>query len=84
MCPQEFSIKQGGTEPQPESGYPQIHAGYFTEFTDTEKNRLKNHWSRVVKTGDYKDGLDFSFGSNYKNSEVSTLRNYLMKYLTKT
>ena len=29
------------TEPQPESGYPHIHAGYFTEFTETEQHRLK-------------------------------------------
>lgn len=71
-------------EPQPESGYPHIHAGYFTEFTDAEKDRMKNHWSKVVKVGDYKLGLDFSFGPNYKNGEVSSLRNYLMKYLAKT
>jgi hypothetical protein len=30
------------------------------------------------------DGLDFSFGPNYKNGEVASLRNYLMKYLAKT
>jgi hypothetical protein len=41
------------TEPQPESGYPHIHAGYFTEFTEEEKHHLKNHWSQVVKAGDY-------------------------------
>ena len=72
------------TEPQPESGYPHIHAGSFTEFTNAEKDRLKNHWSRIVKAGDYKHGLDFSFGPNYKNGEVASLRNYLMKYLAKT
>jgi hypothetical protein len=27
-------------EPQKESGYPHIHAGYFTQFTDEEKDRL--------------------------------------------
>jgi hypothetical protein len=72
------------TEPQPESGYPHIHAGYFTEFTEDEKHRLKNHWSRVVKAGDYKHGLDFSFEQNFKNGEVASLRNYLLKYLAKT
>ncbi|MCX6699094.1 MAG: hypothetical protein NTV68_04070, partial [Methanomicrobiales archaeon] len=71
-------------EPQSESGYPHIHAGFFTEFTDGEKDRLKNHWSHVVEAGDYKHGLDFSVGSNYKNGEISSLRNYLMKYLSKT
>jgi hypothetical protein len=49
-------------------------------FTD----RLKNHWSRVVKAGDYRHGLDFSFRIDYKTGEVSSLRNYLMKYLAKT
>jgi hypothetical protein len=72
------------TEPQPESGYPHIHAGYFTEFTDEEKHRLKNHWSRVVNAGDYKHGLDFSFEQNFQNGEVESLRNYLLKYLAKT
>jgi hypothetical protein len=71
-------------EPQPESGYPHLHVGYFTEFTNAEKDRLKNHWSTIVKAGDYKHGLDFSFGPNFKNGGVSSLRNYLMKYLAKT
>ncbi len=71
-------------EPQIESGHPHIHAGYFTEFTDSEKERLKNHWSTVVKAGDFKHGLDFSFGSSYNAGDVSSLRNYLMKYMVKT
>jgi hypothetical protein len=74
----------GSPESQPESGYPNIHAGFFTEFTDAEKDRLKNHWSRIVKAGDFKHGLDISFGPNYKDGEVSSLWNYLMKYLAKT
>lgn len=71
-------------EPQSESGYPHIHAGYFTEFTDAEKDRLKNHWSQVVKAGDYIHGLDFSFEQPHKSGDVKSLKNYLMKYLTKT
>ncbi len=71
-------------EPQPESGYPHIHAGYFTEFTETEKDRLKNHWSKIVKAGDYKHGLDFSFEQMHKTGEVKSLRNYLLKYLAKS
>lgn len=70
-------------EPQIESGYPHIHAGFFTEFTEEEKERLKNHWAKVVKAGDYKHGLDFSFGPNYKTGDMSSLRNYLMKYMGK-
>jgi len=70
-------------EPQIESGYPHIHAGYFIEFADTEENRLKNHWSAVVKAGDFKHSLDFSLGSSYKTGDVSSLRNYHMKYMAK-
>lgn len=71
-------------EPQIESGYPHIHAGYFTEFTDYEKDRLKNHWSKVVEGGDYRHGLDFSFKSEYQPGDISSFRNYLMKYMGKT
>ena len=81
------TVKNGDfwiVEPQPESGYPHIHAGYFTEFTDAEKDRLKEHWSQVVKAGDYNHGLDFSFAQDYKNGEAASRRNYLMKYLAKT
>lgn len=71
-------------EPQIQSGYPHLHAGFFTEFTDQEKARLKNHWSEVVKAGDYKHGLDFSFKQSYQPGDVSSIRNYLMKYMAKT
>jgi hypothetical protein len=71
-------------EPQPESGYPHLHAGYFTEFNDFEQTRLRNHWANVVKAGDYKHGLDFSFDQHYKENSIASLRNYLMKYLAKT
>jgi hypothetical protein len=71
-------------EPQAESGYPHIHAGFFTEFTEAEKDRLKAHWSQVVKAGDYDHGLDFSFDQSYQNGDISSMRNYLMKYMGKT
>ena len=70
-------------EPQPERGYPHIHAGFFTEFTDAEIDRLKNHWSKVVKAGDKKHGLDISLKTRHKSGEMASLRNYLMKYLGK-
>ena len=40
--------------------------------------------SRVIMAGDYKHGLDFQFDRDFKNGDVKSLRNYLMKYLTKT
>jgi hypothetical protein len=71
-------------EPQPETGYPHIHAGYFTTFDEYERDRLKNHWSRVLGVGDYKHGLDFAVDKEYRAGDISSLRNYLMKYLSKT
>lgn len=54
-------------EPLPESGYPYLHAGYFREFSDTEKDRLRNHWSGVAQAGDTRHELDFSFKKSLKN-----------------
>jgi hypothetical protein len=71
-------------EPQPKSGYPHIHAGYFTEFTKTEQIRLRNHWANIVNVGDYNHGLNFSFDQKYKDGGIVSLRNYLMKYMAKT
>jgi len=71
-------------EPHPKSGYPHIHAGFFTEFTDTEIERLKNHWSKVIKAGDKKHGLDISLKIRHARGEILSLRDYLMKYLAKT
>ena len=71
-------------EPHPLSGYPHIHAGYFAEFNDDEQDRLKNHWSRVLGVGDYEHGLDFSINQEYNAGDVTSLRNYFMKYLSKT
>ena len=64
-------------EPQKKSGYPHIHAGYFTEFTDEKKDRLKGHWSHIVKAGDYRNGFNFSIEQSHKTGDISSLRNYL-------
>jgi hypothetical protein len=71
-------------EPQIESGYPHIHAIFFTEFTEEEQHRLKSHWSKRVKAGNYEHGLDFSFNPTQQTNEISSIRNYLMKYMGKT
>jgi hypothetical protein len=44
-----------------------------------EQDRLNNHWSQVVKAGDYKHGLDFSFEQTQKAGDVKSLKNYLMR-----
>ena len=71
-------------EPQPESGYPHIHAGFFTKFEDFEQERLQNHWANVVKAGDFKHGLEFSFDKTHEAGDIASVRNYLMKYMAKT
>ena len=71
-------------EPQPESGYPHIHAGFFTRFDDYEQERLQNHWSNGIQAGDFKHGLEFSFDRTHEEGDISSMRNYLMKYMAKT
>jgi hypothetical protein len=71
-------------EPQPDSGYPHIHAGYFAEFDEYEQDRLKNHWSRVLAVGNYENGLHFDVNQEYNAGDITSLRNYLMKYMRKT
>jgi hypothetical protein len=37
-----------------------------------------------VEAGVYRHGLDFVFEQTHKTGDISSLRNYLMKYLAKT
>jgi hypothetical protein len=71
-------------EPQMKSGYPHIHAGYFGELVDDDRDRLKRHWSENCLAGDYLHGLDFSTGKCHGIGDIASLRNYLMKYMGKT
>lgn len=71
-------------EPHPKSGYPHAHVMYLSKITEEEQARLKNHWSNVVGAGDYDHGLAFSVDSVFEEGEITSIRNYLMKYMAKT
>jgi len=71
-------------EPHPKSGYPHAHVMYLSKITEEEQDRLKNHWSNVVGAGDYDHGLAFSVDSVFEEGEITSIRNYLMKYMAKT
>ena len=55
-----------------ESGCPYLHAEYLTEFSDAEKDRLRNHWSSVAQAGD-RHGRDFSFKQTHKTGDDTSL-----------
>lgn len=59
-------------------GAPCCTIGYVGDLSTAQM------WSRVVKVGYYQHGFNFSFEQNFKNGEVASLRNYLLKYLAKT
>lgn len=71
-------------EPHPKSGYPHAHVMYLSRIIEEEQERLKNHWSNVVGAGNYENGLAFSVDSVFEEGEITSIRNYLMKYMAKT
>ena len=71
-------------EPHPKSGYPHIHVPVFCDFTEDEQARLKEHWSTTLSLGDYEAGLDFEQGTTFKRGEMTSIKNYMLKYMRKT
>lgn len=67
-----------------ESGYPHVHVMFLTRLTDAEQEKLRLHWSEVLGVGDYEHGLNFSVDSVFQEGEITSIRNYLMKYMAKT
>ncbi|MCK4817966.1 hypothetical protein KA005_19505 [bacterium] len=64
------------------TGYPHIHVILFTEFTDSEKQRITDLWSEKYKAGSAAHGVDFTFKP--PEESIKSIRNYLMKYLAST
>lgn len=66
------------TEPH-KSGYPHIHLCLFTKITKEQKERIKEHWTKKQKIGSIKHGISFQEGNSIKS-----IKNYLLKYMTKS
>ncbi|MFW6046837.1 MAG: hypothetical protein ACOCP4_03495 [Candidatus Woesearchaeota archaeon] len=81
------------------TAYPHMHIVFFDEFTEEEKDRIKNLWSNKYEAGSYDVGVDFSDESkmNLKTGEIEkeetdrtineddcfVVSNYVTKYIEK-
>nr|WP_011167199.1 pML-orf1 [Methanohalophilus mahii]AAR99343.1 pML-orf1 [Methanohalophilus mahii] len=61
-----------------ESGYPHMHLCYLEEFTEGEQEHIKSIWADKYGAGEQ---VDFSFRK--PEDTVRSIRNYLMKYMSK-
>lgn len=64
-----------------ETGYPHCHLVVFREFTDEEQQEIKRLWSEKYQAGSYDRGIEVT--SKRSDESIHSIRNYLMKYMTK-
>jgi hypothetical protein len=64
-----------------ETGFPHNHLVVFREFTEAEQNTIKQLWSKKYRAGSYDRGIDIT--SKRSDKSIQSIRNYLMKYMTK-
>jgi hypothetical protein len=64
-----------------ETGYPHCHLVVFREFTEEEQNFIKQLWSEKYQAGSYTRGIEIT--SKASTESIHSIRNYLMKYMTK-
>lgn len=64
-----------------ETGYPHCHLVVFREFSEAEQTDIKWLWSEKYQTGSYDRGIDVT--SKSSDEAIHSIRNYLMKYMTK-
>ncbi|MDD1686069.1 hypothetical protein [Methanoregula sp.] len=64
-----------------ETGYPHCHLIVFREFTEDEQTAIKQLWSEKYRAGSFDRGIDVT--SKKTDESIHSIRNYLMKYMTK-
>ena len=64
-----------------ETGYPHCHLVVFREFSENEQQEIKRLWSEKYQAGSYKRGIEVT--SKRSDESIQSIRNYLMKYMTK-
>jgi len=69
------------TEPH-KTGYAHIHMLAFCEISQAQQEKFKRLWSEKYSAGDYEHGLNFSDYISKEN--LRSVKNYLMKYVTKS
>lgn len=63
------------------TGYPHCHLVVFQEFSDKEQEEIKRLWTEKYHAGSYEHGIEVS--SKRSDESIRSIRNYLMKYMTK-
>ena len=64
-----------------ETGYPHCHLVVFREFSDTQQDEIRRLWSEKYRAGSYGRGIEVT--SKRSDESIHSIRNYLMKYMTK-
>jgi hypothetical protein len=63
------------------SGYPHMHVAVLGYISPSMRERLTRLWSEKYAVGSLEHGIDFSVKS--VKESVQSIKNYLMKYITK-
>jgi hypothetical protein len=58
-----------------------MHILVFTEISQLLQDKIKQLWSEKYKAGSKEHGVDFT--TRIPEEDISSLRNYLMKYIAK-
>jgi hypothetical protein len=64
-----------------ETGYPHCHLVVFREFSESERVFIKELWSEKYQAGSFDRGIEVT--SKRSDEAIHSIRNYLMKYMTK-
>lgn len=64
-----------------ETGYPHCHLVAFREFSEAEQISIKELWSEKYHAGSFDRGIEIT--SKNSDESIHSIRNYLMKYMTK-
>ncbi len=64
-----------------ETGYPHCHLVVFQEFSEDEQVFIKELWSEKYQAGSFDRGIEVT--SKMSDEAIHSIRNYLMKYMTK-
>ena len=64
-----------------ETGFPHCHLVVFREFSEDEQQEIKRLWSEKYQAGSYDRGIEVT--SKRSDESIHSIRNYLMKYMTK-
>jgi hypothetical protein len=64
-----------------ETGFPHCHLVVFREFSEPEQVFIKELWSKKYQAGSFDRGIEIT--SKNSDKAIHSIRNYLMKYMTK-